>query len=61
MLEVIETVLKIHINTQKDYVDVWEIGNEVNGEEWIKESPKFTAKKFIQPINLLKVKMALLL
>ena len=29
----------------KDYVDVWEIGNEVNGEEWIKESPKFTVKK----------------
>ena len=45
----------------KDYVDIWEIGNEVNGEEWIKENPKFTVKKFILPMNLSKVKMVLLL
>ena len=44
----------------KDYVDIWEIGNEVNGEEWIKENPKFTVKKFILPMNLSKVKMVLL-
>ena len=25
----------------KDYVDIWEIGNEVNGEEWIKENPYY--------------------
>ena len=45
----------------KDYVDIWEIGNEVNGQEWIKENPKFTVKKFILPMNLSKVKMVLLL
>ena len=45
----------------KNYVDIWEIGNEVNGEEWIKENPKFTVKKFTLPINLLKIKMLSLL
>ena len=40
----------------KDYVDIWEIGNEVNGEEWIKESPKFTAKKIYSAYKFIKSK-----
>ena len=40
----------------KDYVDIWEIGNEVNGEEWIKENPKFTAKKIYSAYKFIKSK-----
>ena len=40
----------------KDYVDIWEIGNEVNGEEWIKENPKFTAKKIYSAYKFIKNK-----
>ena len=40
----------------KDYVDIWEIGNEVNGEEWIKENPKFTAKKIYLVYKYIKDK-----
>ena len=43
----------------KDYVDVWEIGNEVNGEEWIKESPKFTVKKIYSAYKFIKSKNAI--
>ena len=43
----------------KDYVDVWEIGNEVNGEEWIKESPNFTAKKIYSAYKFIKSKNAI--
>ena len=40
----------------KNYVDIWEIGNEVNGEEWIKENPKFTAKKIYSAYEFIKSK-----
>ena len=40
----------------KDYVDIWEIGNEVNGQEWIKENPKFTAKKIYSAYKFIKSK-----
>ena len=43
----------------KDYVDIWEIGNEVNGEEWIKESPEFTAKKIYSAYEFIKSKNGL--
>ena len=40
----------------KDYVDIWEIGKEVNGQEWIKENPKFTAKKIYSAYKFIKSK-----
>ena len=29
----------------KDYVDIWEIGNEINGENWIGKDEQFIADK----------------
>lgn len=40
----------------KDYVDIWEIGNEVNGEEWIKEFLKFIVKKIYFVYKFIKSK-----
>ena len=38
------------------YVDIWEIGNEVNGEEWIKQDNSLVADKIIAAYNEIKNK-----
>ncbi|MFC2477046.1 MAG: hypothetical protein ACFNTU_06105, partial [Catonella sp.] len=38
------------------YVDIWEIGNEVNGEEWIKQDNSLVADKIIAAYNEIKTK-----
>lgn len=34
----------------KPYTDLWEIGNEVNGEEWIGQAPELIVKK-VEAVN----------
>lgn len=38
----------------KPYTDLWEIGNEVNGEEWIGQAPELIVKKVEAAIAWLK-------
>ncbi len=39
-----------------DYVDIWEIGNEVNGEEWIKQDNTLVANKITAAYKEIKSK-----
>ena len=38
------------------YVDIWEIGNEVNGEEWIKQDNSLVADKIMAVYDVIKAK-----
>lgn len=40
------------------YVTIWEIGNEINGQEWIKEDPRLTAAKVASAYRYIKDKRA---
>ena len=40
------------------YVTIWEIGNEINGQEWIKEDPRLTAAKVASAYRYIKDKHA---
>lgn len=48
----------------KDYVDIWEIGNEINGEDWLGDDEKFISDKMLSAyefIHQTKSKTALTL
>lgn len=38
----------------KDYVDIWEIGNEINGENWLGKDEQFIADKMFAAYSLIK-------
>jgi len=38
------------------YVDIWEIGNELNGEEWIKQDNSLVADKILAAYDVIKAK-----
>lgn len=40
------------------YVTIWEIGNEINGQEWIQEDPRLTAAKVASAYRYIKDKHA---
>ena len=40
------------------YVAIWEVGNEMNGQEWIKEDPRLTAAKVASAYRYIKDKRA---
>ena len=40
------------------YVAIWEVGNEINGQEWIKEDPHLTAAKVASAYRYIKDKHA---
>lgn len=39
-----------------EYVSIWEVGNEINGTEWIKQSPELIADKVFSAANFIKSK-----
>ena len=41
------------------YVTIWEIGNEINGQEWIKENPHLTAAKVASAYRYIRDKHGL--
>ena len=40
------------------YVAIWEVGNEINGQEWIQEDPRLTAAKVTSAYRYIKDKHA---